>query len=84
MRSSSEGTSERLSPYTSFVDCTTFWNIRRKIQTEDTITTSKEKYAFKQGILSKPENKFRSAGKPKQVSHIHSNLKLVHVCFVFF
>lgn len=41
VRSSSEGTSERLTPYTSFVDCTTFWNIRRKVHTENTITTFK-------------------------------------------
>lgn len=65
VRSSSEGTSERLTPYTSFVDCTTFCNIRRKIKTEDPVTTSKEKLAFKQWILSTPESDFKSAGKTK-------------------
>lgn len=83
MRSASEGTSERLTPYTSFVDCTTFWNTRRKIQTEDAVTTSKEKFAFKQKefFLNLKISAGKSAGKTKQVSHIHSNLSLCMFCF---
>lgn len=77
-RSSSEGISERLTPYTSFVDCTTFWNIR-KIQIKNTLTMSKESLVLSKNFLSNQNIISEVQTKTNRfLTSIHSNLSYTY------